>query len=97
MTHTERYELEDASGYRGHADSLFAPTSEAEVVAILRDASRRSIPVTIVGACTGLTGGAIPNGGWAISTSKLNHLEIQPGRAIAGPGVLLKDLQAAAA
>ncbi|HLJ15218.1 MAG TPA: FAD-binding oxidoreductase, partial [Bryobacteraceae bacterium] len=47
--------------------------------------------------CTGLTGGAIPNGGWAISTSKLNHLEIQPGRAIAGPGVLLKDLQAAAA
>jgi FAD/FMN-containing dehydrogenase len=76
---------------------VFTPASESEVVEILGEASRQSIPVTIAGAWTGLTGGAIPQGGWSVSMSKLNRIAIAPGRAIAGPGVLLRDLQAAAA
>src|SRR5205814_8295719 len=36
-------------------------------------------------------------GGWVLSVEKLNSIEIERGRAIVGPAVLLRDLQAAAA
>ncbi len=50
-----------------------------------------------MGARTGLTGGCVPQGGWAVSLEKFRRLEICPGRAIAGAGVSLDALQAAAA
>ena len=88
--------LEDASGFRGHAERVIIPANEAEVVAALREASAAGIPVTIQGAGTGLTGGRVPLGGWALSLEKFTHLEIHPGHAVAGAGVLLRDLHAAA-
>ena len=50
-----------------------------------------------MGALTGVTGGAVPLNGSAISMTKMNRIEIQPGRAIVGPGALLRDVQMAAA
>jgi FAD/FMN-containing dehydrogenase len=88
--------LEDASGLRGHADRVIIPSDESEVVAALREASAAAIPVTIAGAGTGVTGARVPFGGWVLSLEKLSHLEVHPGYAIAGPGVLLRDLHAAA-
>ena len=38
----------------------------------------------------------MPLGGWVLSLEKLTRLEIHPGYAIAGAGVLLRDLHAAA-
>jgi FAD/FMN-containing dehydrogenase len=87
----------DASGYTGTADKVFTPETEAEVAAILREATAERIPVTISGAGTGLTGGRVPNGGWVVSLERLNGIEIYPGYAICGAGALLRDLQAAAA
>jgi FAD/FMN-containing dehydrogenase len=84
--------LEDASGFQGEAESLIAPASEAELGQIVA----AGLPITIVGARTGLTGGSIPQGGWAISLEKFQRLEIRPGRAIVGAGVPLEALQAAA-
>jgi FAD/FMN-containing dehydrogenase len=52
--------------------------------------------VTIAGAGTGVTGARVPQGGWVISLEKFTRLEVHPGYAIAGAGVLLKDLHAAA-
>jgi FAD/FMN-containing dehydrogenase len=52
--------------------------------------------MTILGAGTGLTGGSVPQGGWAISLEKFRRLEVFPGRAIAGAGVSLETVQAAA-
>jgi FAD/FMN-containing dehydrogenase len=89
--------LEDASGFRGHADQFFAPRDESEVLEVLRRASREEIPVTLAGAGTGVTGGRVPLGGWVLSLEKLNQLDIRQGLAVAGPGVLLRDLHAAAA
>jgi FAD/FMN-containing dehydrogenase len=89
--------LEDASGYRGQAERLFIPENEAEIADILRDASRQRIPVTVLGAGTGITGGRVAHGGWVLSVERLNRLEAQQGRATVGPAVLLRDLQAAAA
>ena len=90
-------DLTDASGYPGHADEVLSPETESEVAAILQRASREKIPVTICGALTGLAGGASPQGGWAISLTRLRKLEVGRGRAVVGPGVLLREVQAAAA
>ena len=88
--------MEDASGYPGRADSLYSPSSEAELLQLLRDASEQVIPVTIVGARTGLAGGAMPEGGWAISMERFRTLDVRSGEATVGAGVLLRDLQFAA-
>jgi FAD/FMN-containing dehydrogenase len=92
-----KFEIEDASGFRGEADAVYAPAGEAELSALLREASQAGIPVTIAGAGTGVTGGRVPLQGWSISLEKFNRLEILQGEASLGAGVLLRDLQAAAA
>ena len=89
--------VEDASGYQGYADSVLAPASIEDLAANLRRAASLGVPVTPSGAGTGITGGRCPQGGWLVSTERLRRLEIGRGRAVAGAGVLLKDLQAAAA
>ena len=86
-------EIEDASGFRGEAERIVTPASEAELLAVIAAASRERIPITIGGARTGLTGGCVPQGGWAVSLEKLRCLESCPGRAIVGPGVSLDALQ----
>ncbi len=90
-------EITDASYYPGRADEIFTPHDEAELLEILHRAGTQQMPVTFMGALTGVTGAAVPEGGWAISLTRLNRLEIHDGYAIAGPGVLLRDLQSAAA
>ena len=86
-------EISDASTFRGCADEVFTPRDEEELVRILT----RGEPVTVMGALTGVTGGGVPLSGSAISMTRMNRIEIQPGRAIVGPGALLRDVQAAAA
>jgi FAD/FMN-containing dehydrogenase len=89
-------DITDASGIPGHAEQAFSPQTEEEVAAILKRASDQKIPVTATGALTGLAGGASPQGGWALSLTRLRKLEIEKGHARVGPGVLLRELQAAA-
>ena len=88
--------LEDASGFRGFADRLLIPEHELELAGVLAEASRQRTPVTIAGGGTGVTGGRVALGGWVISTEKLRRLEICGDHALAGAGVPLKDLHAAA-
>ena len=90
-------EITDASGYPGCADQILSPENEDQVAEILKRASAERIPVTVMGALTGVAGGAVPQGGWGISLARLRRLDISRGRAIAGAGVLLREVQAAAA
>ena len=90
-------ELEDASGYRGHADRVCVPGSESELLAILDQATRERIPITIAGGRTGLTGGCVPEGGWSVSLEEFNRLEVEKDRAIAGAGISLEAVQSGAA
>src|ERR1700733_11245421 len=85
--------VEDASGFRGEAERMVAPASEAELLDIISE----QVPITIVGARTGLTGGCVPQGGWAVSLEKFRRLEICSGRAVAGAGVPLASMQVEAA
>lgn len=87
----------DASGFKGWADAVFVPPDEQSVASILRRANDERIPVTIVGARSGLTGGSVAKGGWAISLERFNHLEISPGRARAGAALTLLELRDKAA
>jgi FAD/FMN-containing dehydrogenase len=89
-------DISDASQISGHADQVFTPHEEAELLEILARAHRDQTPVTFMGALTGVTGAAVPQSGWAISLARLNRLEIQADRAIVGPGLALRDLQSAA-
>src|SRR3954467_8769219 len=89
--------LIDASGFTGTAERVLTPASAAEVSDILREAGAAGSPVTISGAGTGVTGGRVPQGGWVLSMERLSGIGVATGSATCGAGVLLRDLQAAAA
>lgn len=88
--------LEDASGFRGHADQVYAPRTEEELKTIVANATAVKTPVTVAGAGTGVTGGRVPFGGIVISMEHFRDIEIRKGSARVGAGVLLRELQQAA-
>lgn len=90
-------DITDASGYPGSAEQVFSPENEEQVIEILRRASAENVPITVMGALTGVTGGGAPNGGWGLSLAKLRVINIEQGRATVGAGVLLRDVQSGAA
>lgn len=93
--------LSDASNMPGgHASHVVFPESVEEVAVILAAASRERTPVTVSGAGTGIVGGRVPSGGIVLATDRLNRIqeivrEEKGGRAVAGAGVVLADLQRA--
>jgi FAD/FMN-containing dehydrogenase len=87
---------EDASGYRGRADRVLVPQTEAEICAAVKNAAREKIPLTVSGGGSGLTGGRVAEGGWTLATDNLNRIQIKVKQAVCGAGATLQDLQAAA-
>lgn len=79
---------------------VVSPESTAEVAEVLRFASAEGVPVTPQGARVGYVGGAVPaQGGIALNLMRMNRiLEVNTadGVAVAQPGVITADLQAAA-
>jgi FAD/FMN-containing dehydrogenase len=88
--------LKDASGFTGYAERLCVPSDEAELTAILCEASAGNTPVTVTGAGSGLTGGRVANGGWVLSLEKFRALGICEGSARAGAAITLLELRDAA-
>jgi len=64
--------LSDESRLQGRAEKIFFPQSEMDVIDILRAARAEGKTVTVSGGRTGITGGAVPGGGWLMSTEKMN-------------------------
>ena len=68
-----------------------------DVVAVMKFANERGIPVTTRGAGVGYVGGCVPvEGGIALSVARMKSVvEIMPedGVVVTQPGVILKDLQ----
>jgi len=87
--------LEDAAHFPGgHARAIATPATEAEVVEVVRGATR----VLTIGAQSSLTGGATPMGEVLLSTSKLNRvLSIGSDTVRVEAGVTLTDLDLALA
>ena len=87
--------LEDAAHVPGgHASGVAFPRNEAEVAALVRDATS----LLPVGAQSSLTGGASPRGEVVLSTRALTGIQMVGEYAVlVGAGVSLVDLQSALA
>jgi D-lactate dehydrogenase (cytochrome) len=92
--------LRDESRLVGTAESISFPESAEEVASILRTMHGSCTPVTVQGARTGITGGAVPQGGHVLNLSRMHRAR---GVAREGkrwvvslePGFLIADLGAA--
>jgi D-lactate dehydrogenase (cytochrome) len=100
ITDTYALYLDDEShSFDGKAERLMFPTNEEQVSAVLKEAYDNGIPITIQGARTGLTGAAVPMGGFVVNLEKMNQLRymnLDEKEGIysvgADAGVLLEDL-----
>lgn len=88
--------LNDAANFKGKCEGVYFPESADEIVEIVKYANSKRKKITVCGARTGLTGGAVPQDGLVLSTEKLNKIiKIDPEEKIAvvQPGVFLSVLK----
>ena len=89
----------DGSVDRALPDAVVLPASTAEVSAVMEVCHRRGVPIVARGAGTGLSGGAVAEGGGIVLalTRMTKILEVDPVDRIAvvEPGVVNLDLTAA--
>ncbi|MDR1174486.1 MAG: FAD-binding oxidoreductase [Treponema sp.] len=72
--------LHDESRLDGRADYIVFPEDTVQAAAAIRRAGEQRLPLTIQGARTGISGGAVPAGGLILSTEKMNRaLGFVPG------------------
>ncbi|BAL23441.1 FAD-linked oxidase C-terminal domain-containing protein [Azoarcus sp. KH32C] len=85
------YECDGLSVYRKLPLVVALPTTEEQVVAVLRVCSEMGVPVVARGAGTGLSGGALPHEfGVVLSLARFNrilHLDPHARTAVVQPGV----------
>lgn len=88
--------LSDESRRIGTADSISFPTTEAEIIQIVKEAHDRRLPITVQGARTGIVAGAVPEGGLILNLSRMNAIgDVTDSAITVQPGALLSDLRAA--
>ena len=91
--------LADESRFRGRAERLAFPDSEAALAALMKAASEAGAPVTLSGARTGITGGAVPASGWLLGFERMNRVlamaedsDTGSFRIVCQPGLTLEAL-----
>jgi D-lactate dehydrogenase (cytochrome) len=72
----------DESRLEGRADYIAFPEDTAQAAAFIRQAAAKGIRITIQGARTGVSGGAVPREGLILSTERMNR----PLGLSSGPG-----------
>jgi D-lactate dehydrogenase (cytochrome) len=88
--------LRDESRRVGRADRIAFPRTEAEVLAALAEARAAKLPVTTQGARTGVTGGAVPEGGLIRNLAHMDQiLSVENGELRVQPGATLDAIRAA--
>jgi len=88
----------DESGRSGTAAALTFPRSTSEVCGAVNRANERGFGITVSAARTGITAGAVPNGGLLLSLERMNRIlgvREDDGSFLVRcqAGVLLSDLQ----
>lgn len=66
--------LRDESRSTGEADSISFPTSEEEVLEVLKEEAGKGHKITVQGARTGLAAAAVPHGGHILNLSKMDKV-----------------------
>lgn len=88
--------LADAANYKGQCEKIFLPECEEEIIDIIKQANVDKTLITISGNRTGLTGAAVPEGGYVLSIEKLNkilEINVEEKFARIQPAVMLGDFQ----
>ncbi len=95
-----RLYLSDESRLQGRARAIVFPESEDDIAAAVRECRKSGEPLTIQGARTGISGGAVPEGGVVCSLEKMKSIlsvscHEEDGSYIFGvePGLLLQELR----
>ena len=88
--------LQDESNLSGAwCESAFWPDNTDEAVNYIEECSKNGIPLTISGGLTGISGGALPDGGSVISSSAMKDLRmLKNGNVNAGAGTTIEELNA---
>lgn len=80
---------------------VLKPKSPQEIATVVKYCNQNYIPITVQGARTGLSGGALPLfGGVALSMERFNHIldiDTKNGQVTVEPGVITQVLQEAVA
>ena len=79
--------MEDESKKRDRADRIYFPETEDDVRRILRDTQG---PVTMQGGLTGVTAGAVPDGGIVINLSHMTGILKEPQPQSAFPRITVQ-------
>lgn len=88
--------LRDESRRVGRADRIAFPRTEDDVLAALAEARAQKLPVTTQGARTGVTGGAVPEGGLILNLAHMDKiLAAENGELRVQPGATLAAIRAA--
>jgi D-lactate dehydrogenase (cytochrome) len=101
FTHDYDDYLRDESRRIGSADYIAFPTTEEQVIEVIREAHAGGLTVTVQGARTGLVAGAIPQGGLVMNLSRMNKIGDIRGREsgkrflTVQPGAILADIRKA--
>ena len=66
--------LSDESKSVGMAESISFPKSEEDIRKILYEINKQDLPITVQGARTGISGGAVPFGGHVMNLGKMDHI-----------------------
>jgi D-lactate dehydrogenase (cytochrome) len=94
--------LKDESNFKGSAQAIFFPETISDMELILAQAREAGMDVTVSAGRTGITGGAVPEGGWLVSLERMNKflgLRYDPENDVyfltLQPGVRLSEVQEA--
>lgn len=90
--------LSDQANLWGECEKVFSAETPQDVAAVISEANRLKIPVSVCGNHTSITGASLPDSGWVLATDLLDKIvEINPEEtfAIVEPGVALRDLRKA--
>jgi len=66
--------LSDASNICGHAEALVRPKNAKEVSEVVSHCQQQAIPLTVTARRTSTTGGPVPQGGWLLSTERMDNI-----------------------
>ncbi len=91
------YGYDGGTWLTGEPAAVVNVQAEEEVVAVLRLAQERGVPVFPRGAASGLAGGSVPRGGIALNFAGMNRildLDEESLMVVVEPGVVTADLQA---
>ena len=87
--------LRDESRRVGRADRIAFPRTETEVLAALAEAREQRRPITTQGARTGVTGGAVPEGGMILNLAHMDPIAVEGETLRVQPGATLAAIRAA--